>query len=130
MSASQLEMPEHLNDRSLLLLIAQDLRYVRADLQNLTTDIKEVKAAQADQNGRQHDLEARMTNLSGSVQRDMMELRDLEGEVKGLKDRLSTAEDTLKVWKLYIKIGIALFTPIYGIMAALAYEAAKRYFFP
>jgi chromosome segregation ATPase len=130
MTALPEQLPEHLNDRSLLLLIAQDLRYVRADLVTLTADIKEVKATQADQNGRQQDLEARMTNLSGTVQRDMMDLKDAEADIKGLKERLSKAEDTIKTWSIYLKIGIALFTPVYGVGAALAYEAIKRYFFP
>ncbi|MFL5801683.1 MAG: hypothetical protein ACJ8CR_08060 [Roseiflexaceae bacterium] len=70
-------------------------------------------------NQRQSDLEARMTNISGTAQRSLADQRDDHADIAALK------ADTTR-WKLYGKIAAILGMPVSVGRLALVIEAAKR----
>jgi hypothetical protein len=84
-----------------------------------TDAIRDMKVPLDAINQRQSDLEARMTNLSGTVQRSLADQRDDHADIAALK------ADTTR-WKLYGKIAVVLGTPVYVGLLAVVIEAAKR----
>jgi hypothetical protein len=107
------------NDHDLLIAISIGQQDLKSDMRAMSDVLTEMKRSLDTTNQRQSDLEARMTNISGTVQRSLADQRDDHADIAALK------ADTTR-WKLYGKIALVLGTPVYVGLLALVIEAAKR----
>jgi hypothetical protein len=107
------------NDHDLLIVIATSQNDIKNDMRAMADSLKELKTTIDATNQRQSDLENRMTNISGTVQRSLADQNDSRKELNELK-----AEHVR--WRLYQKVAVVLTTPMYIIVLALVVEAAKK----
>lgn len=127
------------SDHDLLVIVAQGQASLRDDMRELADGMKDVKKSLDTISNRQTDLEQRMTNVSGTVQRVVADQNDDERNLqnvkaaheKGLQDmngRILAIEADLVRWKTYMRVGAVLSTPVYLIIIGLAAKAAQVYF--
>ena len=119
-------MPTEMNnqaDHDLLIEISVGQKELKSDVRAMSDSLREMKAALDTTNQRQTDLEARMTNLSGTVQRALADQHDDHKDLGALKVDVST-------WKLYLKVALALFSPVYIMILFAAEQALKTWLFP
>lgn len=109
------------NDHDLLIAISIGQQDLKTDMRAMADDIKAMKAGQESMAQRQNDLEARMTNISSTVQR-------LLGDYHDDHKLLSAVINDTSRWKLYMKIAAVMAAPIYIVIMALVVEAAKKLF--
>jgi hypothetical protein len=92
---------------------------LKSDVRAMSDVLNDMKRALDATNQRQSDLEARMTNISGTVQRSLADQRDDHADIVALKTDVGR-------WKLYMKVALVLLTPLYVVVLAVLIEAAKQ----
>ena len=108
------------SDHDLLIAISIGQQEMKTDVRTMSDVLNEMKRALDVTNQRQSDLEARMTNISGTVQRSLADQRDDHADIAALKADVTR-------WKLYMKVALVLMTPLYVVVLAVLIEAAKMW---
>jgi hypothetical protein len=121
------QVPAVQSDHDLLVIVAQGQISMRDDLREVSEGMKELKTSIVQIGTRQSDLEQRMTNVSGTVQRVVADQNDGQKDAQGLKTKLSVIEADITRWKIYMRVALILMSPVYLIILALATQAAKNY---
>jgi hypothetical protein len=106
-------------DHDLLIEISVGQKELKSDVRAMSDALREMKASLDATNERQRDQDNRLTNLTTTVTRLQTD------QYNDHKDIAAVKADTIR-WKLYMKIGAILGSPIYVVLLALLIDAAKK----
>jgi len=132
---------EPMNDHDLLIQIATTQQEMRADMRSMSDTMALMQRSLDATNQRQGDLEHRVTNLSGTVQRQLADQNDDRREMEAIETRLLKDIDSIggqvrdiksdiDRWKIYGKVAAVLLSPLYLIVMYAAEQALKAWLWP